>query len=65
METYHWLAELGISEFAKAERWHLVQTLLKETFPTPTLDGMLADDELLSTFDVGQIAPEALLVQTG
>ena len=33
--------------------------------PFPTLDGMVASDELLSTFDVGDIATEALLFQTG
>ncbi len=30
-----------------------------------TLDGMIADDNLLSSFDVDEIAPEALLFQTG
>ena len=29
------------------------------------LDGLLADDALLSSFEVGDIAPEALLFQTG
>ncbi|MCY4025956.1 MAG: AAA family ATPase [Acidobacteria bacterium] len=43
----------------------LVETLIEKQVRIPTLDGMRSDDELLSRFDVEDIAPEALLFQTG
>ena len=43
----------------------LVETLVERGIRTPALDGMLTTDELLSTFDIGDIATEALLFQTG
>ena len=53
-----WWFETGTPTF-------LVETLVKRGVPSPTLDGMIASDELLSKFDVGDIATEALLFQTG
>ena len=53
-----WWFETGTPTF-------LIQTLVEHGVPSPTLDGMVATDELLSTFDVGDIATEALLFQTG
>ena len=53
----HWF-ETGTPSF-------LIETLLRRGIPSPELDGMLADDALLSTFDVDEIGTEALLFQTG
>ena len=53
-----WWFETGTPTF-------LVKTLARRGVPSPRLDGMLATEELLSTFDVGDIATEALLFQTG
>ena len=53
----HWF-ETGSPTF-------LVDTLFRRRVRSVDLDGMLASEELLSTFDVGEIAPEALLFQTG
>ena len=53
-----WWFETGTPTF-------LVETLVERGVASPTLDGMVATDELLSTFDVGDIAAEALLFQTG
>ena len=53
-----WWFETGTPTF-------LVETLLKHRVSSVSLDGMMASDELLSTFDVGDIAVEALLFQTG
>ena len=53
-----WWFETGTPRF-------LVETLVERGVPTPSLEGMLASEELLSTFDVGDIATEALLFQTG
>ena len=53
----HWL-ETGTPTF-------LVDTLFRRRVRSVDLDGMLASDKLLSTFDVDRIAPEALLFQTG
>ncbi len=53
----HWF-ETGSPTF-------LVETLFRRRVRSVDLDGMLASDELLSTFDVDEIAPEALLFQTG
>ena len=43
----------------------LVETLCQRHIRSLDLDGMVASDELLSTFDVDDIATEALLFQTG
>ena len=43
----------------------LVDTLVERGVASFDLDGMLADDALLSSFEVGDIEPEALLFQTG
>ena len=53
-----WWFETGTPKF-------LVETLVGRGIETPTLDGMLTTDELLSTFDIGDISTEALLFQTG
>ena len=53
-----WWFETGTPRF-------LVETLVERGVPTPSLEGMLASNDLLSTFDVGDIATEALLFQTG
>ena len=53
----HWL-ETGSPTF-------LVDTLFQRRVRSVDLEGMLASDDLLSTFDVDAIAPEALLFQTG
>ena len=43
----------------------LIETLIEKQVRIPTLDGMWSDDDLLARFDVEDIAPEALLFQTG
>ena len=53
----HWF-ETGTPSF-------LVEMLVRRGIPSPELDGMVADDALLSTFDVDDIGTEALLFQTG
>ena len=53
-----WWFETGTPTF-------LVETLFKRRVSSVALDGMLASDELLSAFDVDDIATEALLFQTG
>ena len=53
----HWF-ETGSPSF-------LVDTLVEREVPALTLDRMVASDALLSAFDVGDIATEALLFQTG
>ena len=53
----HWF-ETGTPAF-------LIDTLLRRQVRSVDLDGMVASDELLSTFDVDDISPEALLFQTG
>ena len=53
----HWL-ETGTPTF-------LADTLFTRRVRSVDLDGMPASGELLSTFDVDAIAPEALLFQTG
>ena len=53
-----WWFETGTPSF-------LVETLVRQGIPASDLDGKLATDEALATFDVGEIAPEALLFQTG
>ena len=53
-----WWFETGTPTF-------LVETLISRRVETLTLDNLLGNDELLSTFDVDHIATEALLFQTG
>ena len=53
-----WWYETGTPTF-------LVDTLVERGVPSPALNGMLATEDLLSAFDVGDIATEALLFQTG
>ncbi len=43
----------------------LVRTLLSRGIGSISLDGMVSSGELLSSFDIQDIAPEALLFQTG
>ena len=54
----NWWCETGNSAF-------LVNLLLEKGIPWHRLDGMVGSEELLSRFDVGAIAPEALLFQAG
>ena len=51
--------------FETATPTFLVKTLVKRGIATASLDGRLASEKLLGTFDVGRIATEALLFQTG
>ena len=53
-----WWFETGTPAF-------LVETLFRRGVASVSLDGMVSTDELLNTFDVDRIAPEALLFQTG
>ncbi|MDE0038655.1 MAG: ATP-binding protein [Gammaproteobacteria bacterium] len=53
-----WWFETGTPTF-------LVETLFRRRVSSVDLDGMMASDELLSAFDVDDIAVEALLFQTG
>ena len=53
-----WWFETGTPTF-------LLDTLVTRGVSAVALDGMLSNDELLSTFDVDDIATEALLFQTG
>ena len=53
-----WWFETGTPRF-------LVETLIERNISTVNLDGMLVNEDDLGNFDVGNIAPEALLFQTG
>ena len=53
-----WWFETGTPTF-------LLETMVERGIASPALDGMVASAKLLSTFDVGDIATEALLFQTG
>ncbi|MDE0101820.1 MAG: AAA family ATPase [Bryobacterales bacterium] len=53
-----WWFETGTPTF-------LINLLAESGVPWHRLDGLRASEALLSTFDVGRIAPEALLFQTG
>ena len=53
-----WWFETGTPTF-------LVETLFRRRVSALALDGMVSSAELLSSFDVDAIAPEALLFQTG
>ena len=57
-EFKHWWYETGTPTF-------LIRQLADSGIPWHRLDGMWASDRQFSTFDVGRIAPEALLFQTG
>ena len=51
--------------FETATPRFLIDTLIKRGIPGPDLEGLHADDDLLSAFDVDTVATEALLFQTG
>ena len=51
--------------FETATPRFLVDTLLRRGFSAPDLEGLRADDDLLSAFDVDAVSTEALLFQTG
>ena len=51
--------------FETATPTFLIDTLFRRRISSLALDGMLTSGELLSSFDVGAIATEALLFQTG
>ena len=53
-----WWFETGTPRF-------LVETLIKRNISTAPLDGKFVSEEDLGKFEVGNIAPEALLFQTG
>ena len=53
-----WWFETGTPSF-------LPETLIERGVGSPALDGMFGTNELLSTFDVDEMATEALLFQTG
>ena len=57
--------EFGAWWFETGTPTFLVETLLARQVSAVTLDGMSASAKLLSTFDVDDIATEALLFQTG
>ena len=51
--------------FETASPTFLINTLIKQRVPTPSLTGTVSRDRLLSSFDVDHIGTEALLFQTG
>ena len=51
--------------FETATPRFLIDTLIRRGFSGPDLEGLHADDDLLSAFDVDTVATEALLFQTG
>ena len=53
-----WWFETGTPSF-------LIETLIGRGVGSPSLDGMFGTSELLSSFDVDEMATEALLFQTG
>ena len=53
-----WWYETGTPKF-------LIKRVAEEGVPWHILDGLRASEQLLATLDVGRIAPEALLFQTG
>lgn len=57
--------EFGSYWFETGTPKFLVETLFRRRVSSIDLGGMIASNELLSSFDVDQIAPEALLFQTG
>ena len=57
--------EFGPYWFETGTPTFLIETLLRRQVDIPSLDGLRSDDALLSRFDVRDMAPEALLFQTG
>ena len=57
--------EFDVHWFETATPSFLIETLRRDGLFTPSLDGMFGTRELLSSFDIDEIAPEALLFQTG
>ena len=57
--------EFGCYWFESGTPTFLVETLSERRISSLSLDGMLTSGDLLSSFDVGAIATEALLFQTG
>ena len=57
--------EYGSYWFETGTPTFLVESLLRERISSVNLDGLKASSNLLSSFDVDAIAPEALLFQTG
>ena len=57
--------EFGAYWFETGTPAFLVETLFKRRVSSLALDNMMGSSDLLSTFDVDAIAPEALLFQTG
>ena len=57
--------EFGAWWFETGTPTFLIDTLMAREVASLDLDGMLGSDELLSAFDVDDIATEALLFQTG
>ena len=57
--------EFGAYWFETGTPAFLVETLFKRRISSLALDNMVGSSDLLSTFDVDAIAPEALLFQTG
>ena len=57
--------EFGAYWFETGTPAFLVETLFKRRVSSLALDNMVGSSDLLSTFDVDAIAPEALLFQTG
>jgi len=51
--------------FETATPRFLIDTLIGRGFSAPDIEGLQADDDLLSAFDVTSVATEALLFQTG
>ena len=51
--------------FETATPRFLIDTLIGRCFSAPDLEGLHADDDLLSAFDAASVATEALLFQTG
>ena len=57
--------EFGCYWFESGTPTFLVETLFRRRISSLSLDGLLTSGDLLSSFDVGAIATEALLFQTG
>ena len=57
--------EFGAYWFETGTPTFLIDTLVSRGVETFALDGLRGTDELLSSFDVDDVAPEALLFQTG
>ena len=57
--------EFGAWWFESGTPTFLIETLTEARVASISLEGMIASESLLSTFDVDDMAPEALLFQTG